>query len=257
MKINRLLLLAVTLGASHFLANAADILPADTAVFLQPDAKSAVITRLKAGSTIIYTGDAPAGWRRAEITGTFEGFVHNRDITKGLEVEENANIYTQPKKDASVLTVAMKGDKTEVSGLAGGDWCQVKVEKKIQGFVAIGAMANTPSETKPLPLAVTPPASNPNGIGKPVVTGNTADMTRLITGKLVLARKPIINPNPLYDYQLLDSNGRRLAYVDTKRLVLPDKIDRYLELVVNVSGAVRNTVDGKDLVVAAETMSVK
>jgi hypothetical protein len=106
MKINRLLLLTFVLASSHLPVRAADILPADTAVFLQPDAKSAVITRLKAGSTIIYTGDAPAGWRRAEITGAFEAYVHNRDITKGLEVEDGANIYTLPKKYAAVLSLA-------------------------------------------------------------------------------------------------------------------------------------------------------
>jgi hypothetical protein len=228
-------------------------------VFLQPDAKSPVITRLKAGSTIIYTGDAPVGWRRAEVSGTFEAYVRNDDITKGLEVVEGANIYAQPKKDSPILTVAQKGDKTEVTGLAGGNWCQVKLEKKLQGFVATGAMANTPSETKPLPAPVTPaPAVNPNAPGHAVaITGNTADMPRLFSGKLVTARKPIINPNPLYDYQLIDVNGRRLAYVDTKRLVLTDKIDKYLDLVVVITGSVRNTVDGKDLVVAAESIQIK
>src|SRR5436190_1775663 len=98
---------------------AADILSADTAVFMQPDPKSHVITRLKSGNTIVYTGDAPAGWRRVEISGSFEAFAHNRDITKGLEVREGANILAAPKKDAPVLTVAQPGDKTEVVGLAG------------------------------------------------------------------------------------------------------------------------------------------
>ena len=89
---------------------AADLLSADTAVFLQPDPKSHVLTRLKSGNTIIYTGDAPAGWRRVEISGTFEAYAQNRDITKGLEVQEGASIHTAPKKDAPVLTVAQPGD---------------------------------------------------------------------------------------------------------------------------------------------------
>ena len=77
-----LLLLSTTLARLA----AADILSADTAVFMQPDPKSHVITRLRSGNTIVYTGDAPAGWRRVEISGTFEAYAHNRDITKGLEV---------------------------------------------------------------------------------------------------------------------------------------------------------------------------
>src|SRR5690348_61091 len=107
MKIKSIL---VALVAALSLAGltAADILPSDTAVFLQPDAKSFVLQRLKAGNTIIYTGDAPAGWRRVELTGTFEAYVHTRDLTKGLDVKVGANILTEAKKDASVLTVAQE-----------------------------------------------------------------------------------------------------------------------------------------------------
>lgn len=258
MKIKILLLL---LGASFARLAAADILPADAAVFLQPDPKSHVLVRLKGGNTIVYTGDAPAGWRRVEISGTFEAYAHNRDITKGLEVREGANLLTAPRKDASVLTVAQPGDKTEVVGLAGGDWCQIRLVKKLQGFIATSANANVPAEApKPLPAVTTPaaPAGPVTAVGRPVpMAGNTADMPRLFAGRLVLARRPILNPNPLYDYQLVDSSGRRFAYVDTKRLLLTDKIDTYLEREITITGTVRNTVDGKDLVIAAESMALK
>jgi hypothetical protein len=237
---------------------AADILSADTAVFMQPDPKSHVITRLKSGNTIIYTGDAPAGWRRVEISGSFEAYAHNRDITKGLEVREGANILAAPKKDAPVLTVSQPGDKTEVVGLAAGDWCQIRLEKKLQGFVATSANANTPAESKPLPPVAAVPVAPTSTVGRAVpLTGNTADMPRLFAGRLVIARRPILNPNPPYDYQLTDSSGRRFAYVDTKRLRLTDTIETYLDREISISGTVRNTVDGKDLVIAAESMSLK
>lgn len=238
---------------------AADLLPADAAVFLQPDPKSPVLVRLKAGNTILYTGDAPAGWRRVEITGSFEGYAHNRDITKGLEVREGGSILAAPKKDAPALTVAQEGDKTEVVGLAGGDWVQIKFHKKLQGFVATAAANIAP---EPAPLLAVPaapaPAAATTTIGRPApLTGNTADLPRLFAGRLVVARRALINPNPPYDYQLTDSTGRRFAYVDTKRLLLTDKIEAYLDRQVSVTGTVRNTVDGKDLVIAAESMQVK
>ena len=239
---------------------AADILSADTAVFLQPDPKSHVLVRLKSGNTIIYTGDAPAGWRRVEISGSFEAYAHNRDITKGLEVREGGSILTAPKKDAPALTVAQPGDKTEVIGLAAGDWCQVKIEKKLQGFIATSANANTPGETKPaFPVAAPAASAGPvTTIGRAVpLTGNTADMPRLFAGRLVLARRLILNPNPPYDYQLTDVSGRRFAYVDTKRLLLTDKIENYLDRDISINGTVRNTVDGKDLVIAAESIQLK
>jgi len=237
----------------------ADTLATDTAVFSQTDPKSPVITRLKAGATITPVGEAPAGWRRIEVAGTFEAYVANRDITKSLEVREGSRIFSAPRKDAPVITVAAKGDKTDITGLH-GDWSQIRLEKKLQGFIAVGDTVNLPAEARPLP-AVTPapvPAGVVTAPGRPVpLTGDTADMPRLFAGKLVIARRAFINPNPPYDYQLVDVSGRRFAYVDTRRLLLTDKIESYLDRNITITGTVRNTVDGKDLVIAAESMQLK
>ena len=237
----------------------ADTLSSDTAVFLQADPKSPVITRLKAGALVATAGEAPAGWRRVEVSGPFEAYVHNRDITKGLDVREGANILASPDKASRVLTVAQKGDKTEITGLH-GDWSQIKLEKKLQGFIALGSTANTGVEpalalpVAPAPAALAPSSSAP---GRPVaITGDTADMPRNFQGTLVVAKRAIFNPNPPYDYQLTDSNGRRFAYVDTRRLLITDKLENFVGLIVNLTGTVRNTVDGKDLVIAAESMAL-
>ena len=257
---NKIVFLVLATLAFHATRLAADILAADTAVFMQADAKSHVIVRLKSGNTIVYTGDAPAGWRRVEISGTFEAFAHSRDITKGLEVKEGSSIYTAPEKTAAVLTVAQKGDVTEVTGLK-GEFCQIKLTKKLQGFIATGATANTPAtstaalQTISGPVA---PAEKPSAPGHPVaITGNTANLPRLFSGTFISARRPLLNPNPLYDYQLTDIEGRRFAYVDTKRLVLTEKIESYLGTVVTLNGTIRNTVDGKDLVIDAQSISRK
>ena len=238
----------------------ADTLQSDTAVFVQTDPKSPVLTRLKAGSTVTVVGEAPAGWRRIEVSGPFEAYAQSRDITKGLEVREGGHIYAAPRKDAQLLAVAAAGDKSEVIGLAGGDWCQVRLEKKLQGFIAIGEAANVSADAKPmLPVTAAPlPAGPVSTLGRPVpLSSHTADTPRLFAGTLVLARRPIINPNPLYDYQLTDSTGRRFAYVDTRRLLLTDKMETFLDREITLTGTVRNTVDGKDLVVVAESMSLK
>jgi hypothetical protein len=249
---------ACALGVARL---AADTLAADTAVFVQTDPKSPVLARLKSGTTITVVGEAPAGWRRVEVDGPFEAYVHNRDITKGLEVREGASIYAAPQKDAAVLTVAAPGDKTEITGLR-GDYCQVKLTKKLQGFIAIGDTANMSTDPKPVfvtpPPAAAAPAAAVNAPGHPVpISGNTADMPRMFAGRLVLAKRALLNPNPPYDYQLVDVSGRRFAYVDTKRLRLTDKIESYLDLSITLTGTVRNTVDGKDLVIAAESMQLK
>lgn len=257
----KLLLLTLAFTAAPL---AAETLATDTAVFIQTDAKSPVIARLKAGATVTVAGEAPAGWRRIEVPGPFEAYVMNRDITKGLDVKEGASIYSAPRKDAPVMTVAAAGDKTEVTGLKGIDWVQIKLDKPLQGFIAVGETANTPGTPAVHALPVTAPPAPPAPVGslaapgRPVtMTGNTADLPRLFAGKLVLARRPLLNPNPPYDYQLVDVSGRRFAYVDTQRLRLTEKIETFLEREITITGTVRNTVDGKDLVIAAEAMTLK
>lgn len=265
MKTNSLLLALFSFAAR---AIAADPAPAETVVFLQADASSPIIARLNAGTTAKTVGDAPAGWRRVEVDGTFQAYARSRDITKNLEVREGANLYATPTKDARVLTVTQKEDKTEVTGMVpNSDFCQIRLQKSLQGFIAVGETANRPSATatakRPEPVVhpgsgTTPPNPASHAAGRPAAPGgNTADLPRLFTGTLVAARRPIINPNPPYEYQLTDSSGRRFAYVDTKRLVLPGRIDALLDHEVNVTGIVRNTVDGKDLVVSAESMQLK
>jgi len=255
----KLPLLALAFAAARLVA---DTVATDTAVFQQADAKSPVLTRLTAGATITPVGEAPAGWRRVEIDGTFNGYARGREITKALSVREGANIYSEPKVTSAVLTVSQKGDQSEVVGLATGDWLQVRVQKKLQGFIAVGATANRPSATPltaaPAPIKSSAPTAPSTEPGRPVpVAAISADTPRLFTGTFVAARATLFGSTPVYDYQLTDTNGRRFAYVDMKRLVLTEKIESYLDLQVIITGTVRNTVDGKDLVVAAESIQRK
>jgi hypothetical protein len=248
------------LGALCAARLVADTLTADTAVFAQSDPKSVVLTRLKRGTVVESVGEAPAGWRRVEVSGPFEAYVHNRDLTKGLEVRPGANVYAAASKNAQILTVAAAGDKAEITGLH-GDYCQISLEKKLQGFIATGENLNVSPDKPMLPVTAPPvaaPATNVTALGHPVqLNGNTAEMPRMFAGKLVVAKRAIVNPNPLYDYQLMDVSGRRFAYVDTRRLLLTDKIETYVDRNISITGTVRNTVDGKDLVVAAESMQLK
>lgn len=259
MKTKAALLACALVGA--LLARAADTVSAATAVFLQADAASPVIARLPAGAAAPSVGEAPAGWRRVEVSGAFEAYAHSRDITKALEVREGASILTGPEKTSAVLTVAQPGDHTEVTGLH-GDYCQIRFEKKLQGFIAVGENTNRPA-TEPAAataprVPVAPPAGSASAPGRPVpITGQTADLPRHFSGTLVLARRPLLNPHPPYDHQLTDSTGRRFAYVDTQRLRLTEKLETFLDREVVINGTIRNTVDGQDLVVAAETIQRK
>jgi hypothetical protein len=262
----KLPLLALALAVAAVARLAADTVATDTAVFQQPDAKSPVLTRLTAGATINPVGEAPAGWRRVEVDGSFEGYSRSREITKALSVREGANIYSEPKVTSAVLTISQKGDKSEVVGLSTGDWLKVRVEKKLQGFIAVGATANRPAvgaaPVTPPPAAAagysSAPVASSTEPGRPVpVSANSADTPRLFSGTFTVAQATLFGSTPVYDYQLSDSSGRRFAYVDMKRLVLTEKLESYLNLQVVITGTVRNTVDGKDLVVVAQAIQRK
>ncbi len=241
-------------------AAATEKLAADAAVFAAPDAKSAVIARLKAGTAITpLSGGAVPGWRRIELDGPFTGYAHNRDITKSLTVREGGSIHVAPRADSPVLTIAGQDDRTDVTGLApGGEWCQIEVRKPLVGFIATGEVANTPAGT-PAPVIFPVPAPAPSGpiAGRPApVTGGTADLPRIFQGRLVPAAT-LLNRNPVYDHQLVDDNDHRIAYVDLKRVVLNDRLENFLNRLVTLTGTLRSTVDGKELVIAAESLQVK
>lgn len=253
----RLLLALLVCGAVRL---GADTVASDTAVFAAPDSTSAVISRLKAGTTIqAAAGDAPAGWKRIEVDGPFTAFVSSGNINKDLEVQPGAAIRLAPKNDSPVLAIAEEGDKAEVTGLAGnGDWCRVSLEKKLTGYIAVGDAANRPTARDTAAATAPPraPGSIQPGHAAPP-PADSAELPRTFEGRLVTAARLLINPNPPYDYQLTDASGKRFAYVDLKRVTLNQRIEAVLDRQVIITGTLRNTVDGEKLVIAAESLRLK
>jgi len=244
-------------------APVAERLAADAAVFAAPSPSAPILARLKAGAALTPApGEAPAGWRRVEVTGPFEAYARSRDITKSLEVRLGAELHAAPRPDAPVLTLASDGDKADVIGLAGGDWCQIRLEKTLVGFIAVGEAANRPSvAAAPRPPTAAPsrPADpGPAVPGRPAqFGGSSADLPRTFQGQLSAAARPFFNPNPPYDYQLTDADGRRIAYLDLRRVVLNVRLASLVGRSVTVTGTLRDTVEGKDLVIAAESLQAR
>ena len=89
------------------------------------------------------SGLAPSGISEIPTSGLVEGYVQNSDITRGLELQERAHIYSAPRKDATLLAVATSGEKIDIRGLE-GDWARIDFHKNRVVPVAIGAIANTP-----------------------------------------------------------------------------------------------------------------
>jgi hypothetical protein len=70
-------------------------------------------------------------------------------------------------------------------------------------------------------------------------------------------RLPLVGYRPDYDYQLLDAEGKRIAFLDVRKVTPLQKMEFYVDHPVMVSGVIKPTVDGKDLVVEVQTLQVK
>ena len=279
MKIKLRLLLASLLAGSSLVAAP---LAKPTAVHAKPDASSPTLTVLKAGTepspAVGIADPLPSGWNAVELTGPHEVYVQNKDITKSLEVRPGAEFRVSPKADAPVLSVMEKGDAAEISGLR-GKWTQVKLQKRVVGYVNTGdaatgpvaatSAANTSSPNAvnntppPAPLAPSPvpPAASVGGPGRAVQMvnlgdGGSAALPRVFQGTFVSSRRPLAPRRP-YDFQLNDSGGRRHAYLDLTRLLQTEQIDKYIDHTVVVYGTAKAVPNTKDMVIEVESLQLR
>lgn len=275
----KLLLCAAFVAAAATLA--ATPLPSTTAVHTKPDDASPAVSFLKAGTepreaagTLATT---PAGWLAVDLQGPFEGYVQDKDLTKGLDMKPGSSIYLAPKADAGVLTVALKDDKTNITGQH-GRWLQIRLERNLIGYINLGGtpgylppIATTPAAgTTPPPAPanaapmadapVAPVAYGTAGPGFAAAALNPGDsligLPRHFVGRLVSTRSAF-HPRRPYDWALNDDAGKRYAYLDASKLLLTQQLEALEDHTVVVFGAARPGTDGKDLVIAAETLQLK
>lgn len=249
-------------------------LTATAAVHTQPSEASPAFTYLKAGTDPVAApgsvATTPAGWLAVEMPGPFEGFVLNKDIQKSLDVRAGAQIHTAPKTTAPVLATMEAADKATITGLE-GRWTRISLEKNLVGYIAIGAAAGyvapapapvakpAPAPMSPAPVAPVAYGSAAAGQPAPVVNlgdGGSSALPRLFQGRFVSTRSPF-HPRRPYDWALNDEAGVRYAYVDISKLLLTEQIEKYIDHTVVVYGAAKATADGKDIVIAVESLQLR
>jgi hypothetical protein len=237
-------------------------LSVSTAVQSQPDPASPVIVVLSAGSEApapsATAAPAPAGWMAVDVPGPFTGYVKNKDLTKQLDVVPGATVYMGPKDDAGVLCVFDKGDKAEITGLR-GTWTQVRLDKTLVGYIAenqqapVAPAVAAPPPPAPVPLA--PPTSSASSPA-PAQSSENAHLSQLFEGTLASTRVPLMPKRP-YDWQLLDSAGKRIAYVDLSGLLMTDQIDNYAGHAIVVLGSIEPVKKTPDIVIEVEALHLK
>jgi hypothetical protein len=251
-----------------------------TAVHTKPDRNAPAIKYLKAGTEPVPAAAAlagtPAGWMAVELTGPFEGYVENKDLTKSLDVKSGTAIRTAPKADSPVLAIAEKGDKTSITGLR-GKWTQISLDKPLIGYISVGAtpgylppIATTPagsaprSSSGPAPVAPAPVSPGAYGVAGPgqaapmvnLGDGGSSTLPRQFAGRFVSTRRPFAPRRP-YDYALNDEAGKRYAYLDVSKLLLTEQIEKYVDHPVVVFGTAKNAPGTKDIVIVIETLQLK
>jgi hypothetical protein len=249
------LALAAALALAGSLAAAP--LAVTTAVHTQPAAASPAIAFLTAGTEPVASpgAAAPAGWMAIELPGPFEGYVENKDLTKGLDVKPGTSIRLAPRADAGVLLVAGPDEKVTITGLR-GKWTQLSIEKKLIGYISLDA----PAPAAP-PAAAAAPTAAPAGsgaavAGQPVAEAGGATLPRQFAGKFVSTRRPLAPRRP-HDYALVSATGARYAYLDVARLLPTEQMEKYLDREVVIFGAPKTAADGKEIVVVVETMQLR
>jgi hypothetical protein len=259
-------LLAASLKASP--------LAATVAVQLSPNASAPTYTYLKAGTTPTPAASvtAPSGWVAVELPGPHEGYVKNKDLSKGMDPKPGSTIYTRPDVTSPVLTTAERDDRTTISGMT-GKWVQVQLDRTLVGYYQVSAplqsavlpaapaspVAQAPAAAAPLSAAPVLPGMMADGRAMPATVSSdngAGSLPRQFTGSIVSARR-LLGPRPVYPYQLNDDNGSRLAYLDLSKIALAGPIDGYLNRPVVIFGAASNLSDGKSIVIVVESLQIK
>jgi hypothetical protein len=268
-------LLRVVLGLALTPVISAAPLTETKAVHTKPDDAAPVLRVLSAGTEPAAAAGSvastPAGWMAVDVPGPFEGYVENKDLTKSLDVKPGTNIRLEPKADAGIVAVAEKDDKTTITGLR-GKWTQISLEKNLIGYVHLGGtagyvppIANAPATSAPggamSAAPVAPVGYGVAGGGQPAPMVNLGDggasaLPRQFAGKFVSTRRPFMPRRP-YDWALNDDAGKRYAYLDISKLLLTEQIEKYADHGVVVYGTVKTTNEGKDLVIAIESLQLK
>jgi len=269
MKTNPFLLAAAFLASATALV--ATPLTATTAVHTQPDDASPAITFLKAGTEPLALADSvastPAGWMAIELPGPFEGYVHDKDLNKGLDMKPGATIRLTPDANGAVLATAAKDDKTNITGQH-GRWLQIRLERKLTGYIHVGGTPGylppiatasagaAPMSSAPVAVAARGPAEAGHAAPTLSLGDSASSLPRQFSGKFVSTRSPF-HPRRPFDWALNDNDGKRYAYLDVSKLLQTEQIEDYAGHAVVVFGSAKPAPDAKDIVIEVETLQLK
>lgn len=243
----------------------------DVHLHLKPEAGSAVVATLPAGSTLTALireelsaegiGQLPPGWVAIRHTGPVTGYGKNSEVGKDLALKVGSIVRSGPSESASMVTMIGEGDRAEVVQI-GPDWSQVAFQRSMILFLnpsrpAAVASATPQQQDYSAASAGVAPMPAPTEAAPASSASQTLEEAtpREFQGYLMRTRRAF-GRGPRLDYQLVDENGRRIALLDVSRLLITEPLENYENRTVGVFGPVSQVPDGKDIVVRVETLSL-
>ncbi len=247
-------------------------------LYLEPNISGYVVDilpeddpRLASATTMAYDSDQPLIWKMFELADTFEGYVEKGELTKGLTVIPGALVYFKPEKDSAFLTVLQAHNEVQVLGVE-NDWAKISVTASLPVYFQAKApeevQENEPIATQeevPALIEVTgerypdPPSlagvqaadSRRSADFTPPRTTSGIHLDRKLEGLLSRIPKSGFFARPKYDWELVDLNDRRIAFVDPGNLVLSRPLETLEGRRVILSGPLSELEDGRNMLIVA------
>ncbi len=240
---------------------------------LEPDANSDVVAeldssdeRFESAESVFDAAKLAEGWNWFEYEGSFRGFVENREVGKDLEVSIGALVHLRPSSNSPILATIEEGDPAKV--IWAGDWVQIDFTKAVPVYFryAGGAKSEIPKLANGATVANSTEnddqSSYPLGSNSAVPAGSASegpavtDLFRHFDGILQSTRKRVTS-DELYQWKLVDPAGKRIAYLDTSKLLISSSLREYEGQNVVIYGETQSAKNTKIVVVIAKTLRLK
>lgn len=254
----------------------------ERSVHLQPTTESPVIGAVAEDAFLIAPADPvdlsdrerEEGWEAISFLDDFNGFVKRSNLSKDLEVTSGSRVYTAAAEDSdSVITRAGENDIFEVERLS-GNWAEVSFRKPVTGFILADDGNPAPREAADeiddsealeevaaiddveLAEEEAQPEQHADERQRPASRRSAVSsngMLRSFQGQLSEPRT-FFGRKPPYPFQIVDSSGSRIAYVDLSKLLITTPMEHFLGRPYEFYGKAEPIEGRRDFVIRVERM---
>lgn len=244
----------------------------EVTLYLEPDRETEAVAELEADDERLVTAESvmdeprqAEGWYWFEYEGTFTGFVQNKEIGKDLEVKPGAFVFLRPTETSPVLATIEKGDTTEL--IWAGDWTEIRFTKAVpvyfQKFPSV-----FPEIVPQIGTDSTPPALDERVVSSDYVAPEIGRAAAVSSGPsaggipryfegVFEQSKQSIGREPKYRYQIVGSDGKRIAFVETEAILISTSLEKFIGREVILYGDVTTIKKSKIIVVNARTLRLR